>query len=73
PDVIVHGHNGWLIPPDDPTALHAALLTLLADADLRDRLGRAARERVVADNSLMGVTTKTRAVYDQVWLRDVHE
>ncbi len=41
PDVIDHGYNGLLIPPDDPTALHEALLTLLTDADLRDRLGRA--------------------------------
>jgi glycosyltransferase involved in cell wall biosynthesis len=36
---------GLLVPPEDPAALAAALRAWLGDAELRDRLRRAARER----------------------------
>jgi glycosyltransferase involved in cell wall biosynthesis len=36
---------GLLVPPDDPSALAAALATWLGDAELRQRLRSAARER----------------------------
>jgi glycosyltransferase involved in cell wall biosynthesis len=36
---------GLLVPPDDPTALGAALRAWLVDAELRERLRRAARQR----------------------------
>lgn len=44
-DAVVHEQTGLLVPPDNPTALAQALETLLADHDLRNRLGQAARER----------------------------
>jgi colanic acid/amylovoran biosynthesis glycosyltransferase len=43
PEVIQSGHNGLLVAPHDPAMLAGALDLLLADADLRDRLARAAR------------------------------
>jgi glycosyltransferase involved in cell wall biosynthesis len=39
---LVHGQNVWLAPPDNPAALAAAIQHLLADADLRQRLGQEA-------------------------------
>jgi MMP alpha-(1->4)-mannosyltransferase len=39
------GVTGLLVPPRDPAALRAALTRVLADAELRSRLGAAARER----------------------------
>ena len=48
-EALGHGANGarpgLLVPPDDPTALAAALRAWLGDAELRARLRRAARER----------------------------
>ena len=39
--------TGIVVPPRDPTAMAKACLKLLADADLRTRLGAAARARVL--------------------------
>jgi D-inositol-3-phosphate glycosyltransferase len=44
-DAVEDGVTGVLVPPRDPAALRAALQRLLADGDLRRRLGKAARER----------------------------
>ncbi len=44
-DLVVGGETGLLVPPGDPAALRAALERLLGDAELRSRLGAAARER----------------------------
>lgn len=47
-EAVDDGVNGLLVPQRDPAALADALERLLADADLRQRLGRAAREQVAA-------------------------
>ena len=39
-----HGENVWLVPPDDATALAAAIPLLAADPGQRAQLGRGARE-----------------------------
>ncbi|MFZ5584428.1 MAG: glycosyltransferase family 4 protein [Thermodesulfobacteriota bacterium] len=44
-ELIDHGHNG-LLAAGDPASLHAALAAALGDADLRARLGAAARAYV---------------------------
>ncbi len=43
PDVIRHGDTGFLFTPGDADDLTERLETLLRDAELRDRMGRAAR------------------------------
>jgi len=44
PDIIIDGDTGLLTPPGDPTSLAAALTRVVGDADLRARLGAAARD-----------------------------
>ena len=41
-ETIRDGREGLLVAPDDPGALARALASLLADPELRDRLGAAA-------------------------------
>jgi glycosyltransferase involved in cell wall biosynthesis len=43
-EVIAHDITGLLVPPGDPTALAHALRRLASDPELRERLGRAARD-----------------------------
>ncbi|MFC4949912.1 glycosyltransferase family 4 protein [Pseudonocardia sp. GCM10023141] len=63
PEMIDDGRSGLLIPPDDVEALGAALRRVLGDADLRSALGRAARERVLADFDLDVVWRRFDALY----------
>jgi glycosyltransferase involved in cell wall biosynthesis len=65
-DLVVDGETGLLVPPGDVTALRAALERLLGDAELRARLGRAARERVLAEFTWKRYTDEVRRAYDDV-------
>jgi glycosyltransferase involved in cell wall biosynthesis len=47
-ELVVDGTTGLLVPPGDPTALKNAIQRLLADGELRTRLGAAGRERARA-------------------------
>jgi glycosyltransferase involved in cell wall biosynthesis len=69
PDVISHAVNGYLVPPDDLAALKIGLMTLLADAPLRARLGMGGRQRMLANFSLDSVAMQLAALY-QGLLRD---
>ena len=64
PDMVVDGETGLLVPPGDPRALRAAIDRLLADADLRRRLGAAGRERIASLSSWERVIDDTLAAYD---------
>ena len=44
-DMIVDGETGFLVPPGDVAALVAAMQRLIAQPELRERMGRAGRER----------------------------
>ena len=46
-EIIRHGSNGWLIPIDGLEELAEGLRTLLYDAELRARIGNAARQTIV--------------------------
>jgi glycosyltransferase involved in cell wall biosynthesis len=47
PELIRHEVSGLLVPPKDDTALSAAIARLLDTPDLRQRLGRNARQHIV--------------------------
>jgi glycosyltransferase involved in cell wall biosynthesis len=46
PEVVEDGVTGWLVPPEDPAALAAALARVLEDRDAAKRRGEAGRRRV---------------------------
>jgi glycosyltransferase involved in cell wall biosynthesis len=46
--LLEHRRTGWLVPPDDGSALTTALQTLISDEEERRRCGAAAREVIVA-------------------------
>ncbi|HST24941.1 MAG TPA: glycosyltransferase family 4 protein [Gaiellaceae bacterium] len=64
-EAIVDGESGLLVPPGDTRALREGILRLLGDAELRARLGAAARERVQALYSRDAAADATIAAYEQ--------
>lgn len=67
-DMIADGDSGLLAPPGDAAGLAAAMARLLADDDLRARLGAAAKVRVRAFTA-SAVAERLEAVYAEVALR----
>jgi glycosyltransferase involved in cell wall biosynthesis len=64
-DLVVDGETGVLVPPRDVAALREALSRLLADRQLRRRMGEAGRARVREHFSWPAVTDATLAAYDE--------
>jgi len=64
PDVVVDGETGLLVPPRDRQALAAALDRLVADGDLRRRLGQAGRAFVAEHYSWEENTAQMEALYE---------
>lgn len=68
PEIVRDGVEGRLVPPRDAAALGRALAELGGDAALRERMGRAGRERVRAEFSMERMVDR----YDEL-LRAVAE
>jgi glycosyltransferase involved in cell wall biosynthesis len=62
-DAVEDGVTGVLVPPRDPAALRAALERLLADRELRERIGTAAREQARRDLSWPAIAAQTLEAY----------
>ena len=44
PDLVIHGKNGYLVPPQNPEKLAKYTQLLLEDKDKREKMGRAGKE-----------------------------
>ena len=55
----------YFIPPDDPDALAAAILTLKQDPEMRRRLGENGRSFVLASRRWWHSALRIREIYDQ--------
>ena len=65
-EIVTDGENGLLVPSRDAIALAEALGRLIADGNLRRRLGEAARQRVEREFSIDRVVAETLAVYEEL-------
>jgi glycosyltransferase involved in cell wall biosynthesis len=65
-ELVIDGEVGLLVPPRDIDALAVALDRLLDDAELRRRLGTAARKRVVKHFTTTRRIEKLEAVYREI-------
>ena len=63
---IADGLTGFLVPPRDPVTLAARLYDLLIYPELREKIGRAARQRVEREFTWATVAERTAALYREV-------
>jgi alpha-maltose-1-phosphate synthase len=63
PEVVADGRTGLLAPAGDPGALAAALNFLLGDPNRAAELGRAGRERALAEFSWAQIAAQTAELY----------
>jgi glycosyltransferase involved in cell wall biosynthesis len=67
PEVIIPEETGLLAPPKDAGALAQAMLRLLKDTALREKLGRQGSRVVLENFSLEHMAERLEAVYDAVF------
>jgi len=65
PELVEDRRHGLLVPPADPTALAAGILTLVQDPSLRARMGQAARQRA-ADFDIRTAVLRMEEVYAEL-------
>ncbi len=66
PELVEDGVTGFLVPPRDPDALAGALQRLIADPELRRRMGEAGREKALRKFTLSRMLCETERVYEEI-------
>jgi glycosyltransferase involved in cell wall biosynthesis len=65
-ELVVDGETGLHVPPGDPIAIARAISRLQRDVGLRQRLGRAARERIANHFNIEQTVDATIALYREL-------
>ncbi len=66
PEAIIEGESGFLVPEHDVEALASRIGALLESADLRDRMGSAARRLAEERFDGRAQTARLESIYDEV-------
>jgi len=64
--LVQSGENGLLAPPRDPPVWAAAILSLLGDADVRARMGAAARQRVAREYTVPQIAGQQLQFFEEL-------
>ena len=66
PDIVEHGHSGWLVGPGDFDDIGRCCALLLGDAAMRQRMGERARERAVQRLDLGASVARVGALLERL-------
>lgn len=69
PEVVVDGETGYIVEPKNVGQLAEKLSLLIADGELRRRMGAAGRDRVIAHFSAEGMVRTSEALYEALLRR----
>ena len=73
-DCVIEGKNGFLVSPNDPESLASALVKILQDRPLAERMGKQAREIALQQYSDSTYVDRFEAVYHRLsFLEQDHE
>jgi glycosyltransferase involved in cell wall biosynthesis len=65
-ELVLHGHTGYVVPQGDVDRLAHAMVTLVADKQLRQRMGQAGRERIEREFSFTHRLQRIEELYVRV-------
>lgn len=65
-DVVRHGETGFILPSNDPDEIAGSVLTLIDDAELRLRMGNAARDWVASKFAASRLVDDVAALYSEL-------
>jgi glycosyltransferase involved in cell wall biosynthesis len=65
-ETIVHGENGFLVPPHAPLEMSHYVLKLLENAQLREKIGRAARKTIMKSFSWDKIADNILECYESI-------
>jgi glycosyltransferase involved in cell wall biosynthesis len=68
--IVRNGQTGFLVPPGDEEALAAALLQLLGDRELAERLGQAGHQLAMAEFSEQKMIDRFEQFYRSLCSKD---
>jgi len=71
-ELIENKKNGILVPPKNPRAIADAIEKLFAEKELREELGKAAREKIKNDFNVKKEAKKLEGIFSQVVFLDNH-
>ena len=66
---VEHGKTGWIVPNGDVDAFASAIVDLVADPALAERLGRQARQAILAEYTWEIAAAKCERIYRQLLAR----
>jgi glycosyltransferase involved in cell wall biosynthesis len=66
PEAITHGQNGMLVPPGNVDELTESVIMLLQDTQLRRKIGKNARQRMITEFSWDTIADKTIRAYEEL-------
>ena len=69
PELVDDGVNGYLVPSRDVNALAKAIRKLVSDVELRERMGKAGREKAIEKFTLDKMLSKIAQVYEDVLIK----
>ena len=63
PELVEHGSNGFLVPPRQPQLLARAIIEILSDEELKQKMGKNAIKKVTMDFSVEVMVKKIERLY----------
>jgi glycosyltransferase involved in cell wall biosynthesis len=72
PEIVEPDQTGIFVPSDDPKALAQAVIFLLTNPDIAEKMGQAGYERVQQFFALDAVVARTEVIYDQLINKKSH-
>lgn len=66
PYIIKNGYNGFIVEPNNVSALAQAIIKLLQDKQLANNLGKRARENILANFTWDKIALKYKNIYDSL-------